>query len=84
MPGVGFVTVSDLRSIMPANYVHSFVPENAGQDAGQPLHADTKGIRTLRPYDTGKIKRYEVPARGTEEVSLTSPTGRSRSKKTGN
>jgi len=35
----------------------------------------------LRPYDTGKAKRYEVPAEWTEEVSLTSLTDRSKSKK---
>ena len=29
----------------------------------------------MRPYDTGKANRYEVPAERTEEVSLTSRTG---------
>jgi hypothetical protein len=35
----------------------------------------------LRPYDTGKANRYEVPAEWTEEVSLTSRTDRSKSMK---
>lgn len=46
------------------------------------IYADiSKRIFNLRPYDTGKAKRYEVPAEWTEEVSLTSLTGRSKSKK---
>jgi hypothetical protein len=50
---------------------------------GQGIAFEKKSI-ALRPYDTGKAKRYEVPAERTEEVSLTSLTGRSKSKKKNN